>query len=144
MSSMSMTTLARLGLAVLAGLLPVVSGCGGNAEDDGQLLEGPEWTLVSGVEAPPDAWPTVAFDGELAGGFSGCNSYGGEYELDGDSIAIGEITATDMGCPGPEMETEQAYLSVFGDVDGWSIEDRELVLSSDGEEVLRYAAGAGR
>ena len=35
---------------------------------------------------------------------------------------------------------ENTYRSIFADVDGWAIEDGELILSSDGDEVLRYAA----
>jgi heat shock protein HslJ len=124
-----------------AGLLLIVSGCGGNDEDDGESLKGTEWTLVSGVDAPPDSAPTIAFDGELATGSSGCNYYGGEYEIDGDSIEIGGFDSTAMGCLRPELETaEETYHSVFDDVDGWAIEDRELILSSDGDEVLRFAA----
>ena len=134
-----------LGCAVvLAGLLLTVSGCGGNDEDDGESLKGTEWTLVSGVDAPPDAVPTVKFDGELATGFAGCNYYEGDYALDGDSIEIGGIASSAMACPRPEMETEETYLSVYVEVDGWSIEDSELVLSADGDEVLRYAAATDR
>jgi heat shock protein HslJ len=133
--------LALLTLLV-AGLLLIVTGCGGNDEDDGQSVEGTEWTLVSGVEAPPNAVPTVTFDGELVTGFAGCNDYRGEYEVEGDSMEIVGIAVTAMGCPGPEMQTEEAYFSVFDQVDGWSIADGELVLSSDGDEVLRYAVVA--
>jgi heat shock protein HslJ len=127
-----------------AGLLLIVSGCGGNDEDDGESLKGTDWTLVSGVDAPPAAVPTVKFDGELATGFAGCNYYEGDYALDGDSIEIGGIALSAMACPGPEMETEETYLSVYAEVDGWSIEDSELVLSADGDEVLRYAAATDR
>ena len=49
-----------------------------------------------------------------------------------------------MACPGPEMETEETYLSAYAEVDGWSIEDNELVLSADGDELLRYAAATDR
>jgi heat shock protein HslJ len=124
-----------------AGLLLIVSGCGGDDEGNGESLEGTEWTLVSGVDAPPDSAPIVAFDRELATGFSGCNYYGGAYEIDGDSIEIGEFDVTAMACLRPELEAaEETYYSVFDAVDGWSIEDGELVLSADGDEVLRYAA----
>jgi heat shock protein HslJ len=123
------------------GLLLTVSACGGNDENDGDSLRGTEWTLVSGVDVPPDSAPTIAFDGELATGFSGCNYYGGEYGIDGDSIEIGGFDSTAMGCLRPELETaEETYHSVFDGVDGWAIEDGELILSSDGEEVLRFAA----
>lgn len=123
-----------------AGLLLIVAGCGGDNEGNSESLEESEWTLVSGVDAPPNSAPTVAFDGELAAGFSGCNYYEGEYEIDGDSIEIGEFAVTAMACLRPESETaEETYHAVFDAVNGWSIEEGELVLSADGDEVLRYA-----
>lgn len=53
---------------------------------------------------------------------------------------------TAVGCPDREREeTEETYLSVFAQVNHWSIEgERELVLASDGDELLRYAAAIGR
>jgi heat shock protein HslJ len=138
-------TFTLLVAPLAVGLLLSVAGCGGNEADDGDSLKGTEWTLVSGVDAPPDSALTVAFDGELGTGFSGCNYYGGEYEIDGDSIEIGEGDTTAMGCLRPELEAaEETYYSVLYDADGWAIEDGELILSSDGDEVLRYAAATGR
>ena len=75
---MRLALLTLLVATLAAGLLLIVSGCGGNDEDDGRSLEGTEWTLVSGVEAPPNAVPTVTFDGKLVTGFAGCNDYRGE------------------------------------------------------------------
>jgi heat shock protein HslJ len=140
----------RLAFTLFVALLAVVlllsvSSCGGNDADDGDSLKGTEWTLVSGVDAPPDSSPTIGFDGDGATGFSGCNYYGGEYEIEGDSIEIGEVYTTAMGCLRPELETTEAtYYSVFDDVDGWAIEDGDLILSSDGDDVLRYVAATGR
>jgi heat shock protein HslJ len=139
------TVLSQLVVPALAGLLLATSGCGGGADEgDGTALEGTEWTLVAGVEGPPDAVPTVTFEDGRVSGSSGCNWYGGDYELEGDAIAISEIAVTAMGCPDPEMETEATYLAAFLDVDGWSLEDGELVLSAAGEEVLRYEPTGGR
>ena len=85
--------------------------------------------------ATRDAVPTVKFDGELATGFAGCNYYEGDYALDADSIEIGGIASSAMACPVPEMEAEETYFSVYAEVDGWSIEDGELVPSAGGDEV---------
>jgi heat shock protein HslJ len=134
-------------VALLAvGLLLTVAGCVGNDKDDGDSLEGTEWTLVSGVEAPPDAVLTLGFRRRDAGGWSGCNSFSIDYALDGDSITIGEeYTSTLAGCEDAELDTaESTYRSIFADVDAWAIEDGELILSSNGDEVLRYAAAIGR
>ena len=134
-------------VALLAVGLPLtVSGCGGNDEDDRESLEGTEWTLVSGVDVPPDAVPTLEFDSDVARGWAVCNDYGAPYELDGDSIEIGEIAMTAMGCGDRERERmEETYLSAFAEADHWSVEgERELVLASGGDELLRYAVAIGR
>ncbi|HXV33346.1 MAG TPA: META domain-containing protein [Gaiellaceae bacterium] len=130
----------RVFLALLA-VCALVSACGGDDDEaDAPPLEGTEWILVSGVDAPEDAVPTLTLEDGLAGGFSGCNTYRGPYELDGDSISLGPLAGTLIGCPGPEADTEAAYLAALEDVDGWAIEGGELVLSSGGDEALRFSA----
>ena len=137
-----MPSLARLGvLLVFFGSL--LAGCGGD-DDDGAAdpaLEGTEWTLVSGldVEMPDDAVPTLTLSDGSASGLGGCNTYTGDYQLDGDSLSIGPVAATMMACEEPKMAVEQAYLPALEAVDAWSIDSGELVLSSGGEETLRYS-----
>ncbi|HXV95864.1 MAG TPA: META domain-containing protein [Gaiellaceae bacterium] len=130
----------RLALPVLLAVA-ALAGCGGDDDSDSPALEGTEWTLVSGVDAPEDAVPTLTLEEGLAGGFSGCNTYRGPYELDGDSISLGPLAGTLIGCPGPEADTEAAYLAALEDVDAWAVDGGELVLSTGGDEVLRFSAG---
>jgi putative lipoprotein len=130
----------RLGvLLVVAALLQ--AGCGGDDEDGAApTLEGTEWTLVDGVDAPDDSVPTLTLADGSASGFGGCNTFNGGYELDGDSITIGPLAATLMACEDAKSAAEAAYLPALEAVDSWAIEDGELVLSTDGEETLRYGA----
>lgn len=130
----------RLGALLLLAAALVV-GCGGDDDSDAPPLKGSEWTLVSGVDAPDDAVPTLTLEEGTASGFSGCNQYGGPYELDGDSISFGPLAGTLMGCPEPQATTEASYLAALEGVDAWAFEDGELVLSTDGDEALRFSAG---
>ena len=136
-----MQALVRFGLVlVVAGAL--AAACGGDDDDaGGTALEGTEWTLVSGVEAPEDAVPTLTLADGSANGFGGCNTFGGSYELDGDSITIGPLASTMMACEEAKSASEAAYLPALEAADAWAVENGELVLSSDGEETLRYSAG---
>lgn len=116
------------------------AGCGGDDEADAPPLEGSAWSLASGVEAPADSTPTLTLEGGNASGFGGCNTFRGSYELDGDSISIGPLAATLMACEEPKMAAEGAYLPALEAADAWAVEDGELVLSTGGEETLRFSA----
>jgi putative lipoprotein len=134
---------ARLAL-VLASTALLAAACGGDDDDaaDAPPLEGTEWTLVSGVDAPEDAVPTLTLEEGNASGFGGCNRFRGGYELDGDSITLGPLASTMMACEEPKMATESAFLPALEAADSWAVDGGELVLSSGGEETLRSSAGA--
>ncbi|MGH3011180.1 MAG: META domain-containing protein [Gaiellaceae bacterium] len=83
----------------------------------------------------------LTLDESTASGFGGGNRFTGNYELDGDLMAIGPLAATRMACEEAKMAVEAAYLPALEGVDAWAIEDGELVLSANGEETLRYEAG---
>jgi heat shock protein HslJ len=135
--------LTRFGLLLaLAGTL-VAAGCGGDDDDaaEGPPLEGTEWTLVSGVDAPEDAMPTLTLEDGNASGFGGCNTFRGGYELEGKAITIGPLAGTLMACEEPKMAAESAYLPALEAAELWAVEGGELVLSSGGDETLRFSAG---
>ena len=122
-----------LAAAVLAG------GCGG--DEDGPPLEGTQWALASGVDVPDDADPpTLLLEEGNASGFGGCNTFAGGYELDGDSISIGPLAGTLMACEEPKMAVEGAYMPALEAADAWSVDGDELILSSGGEETLRFSS----
>jgi heat shock protein HslJ len=139
----------RLAVAPLAALLVLVAagGCGGDDEaaSDPSAVEGVPWVLVSGVDV--DGWeesaPSITFgeDG-TASGSSGCNQWGGSYTFDGDTLELGEIAMTSMGCPPPADEVERAYMEALQQANRWRVEDEELVLLDDDAELLRYGAAS--
>ncbi len=80
-----------------------------------------DWEMIEGqVEGQP--FPLVdgfritvnfAVDGTF-GGTAACNGYGGSYVADAEDLIIGEdVFATEMGCEGPVMDSEAAFLSVL-------------------------------
>jgi heat shock protein HslJ len=139
----------RLAVAPLAALLVLVAagGCGGDDEaaSDPSAVEGVPWVLVSGVDVDgwEDAPPSISFgeDG-TASGSSGCNQWGGSYTFDGDTLELGEIAMTSMGCPPPADEVERAYMDALQQANRWRLEEEELVLLDDDAELLRYGAAS--
>jgi heat shock protein HslJ len=91
------------------------------AEPD-QTLTGPfTWSLasfisgdtVSSVPAGINAAFTFADDGTFSANF-GCNSGGGTYAVDGDTITFSDVVMTKMACGGAAGQVESAVLSVIG------------------------------
>ena len=90
-----------------------------------------EWVLVElfGEPAPAGAGgrpATLIFeaDSSHAGGFAGCNRYGGSYTVTGDSLRFSPLIMTKMACS-----------------EGMTLEQR---LAEALDSTRRYELGAGR
>jgi heat shock protein HslJ len=108
------------------------------------ILLDTEWILVSmGGESPLEGSRiTLNFDQEGAGGYAGCNSYGGEYETaDGGALSLPEIWQTEMDCERSEvMEQESAYVQVLRTAAAYrATEDRLELTDASGADILIYA-----
>ena len=74
-------------------------------------------------------------------GSAGCNTYSATYETDGAKITIGDVSATEMACDGPDgiMEQEQAYLDALPLAARYRVEGAMLsLLKMDGTYVATY------
>ena len=74
------------------------------------------------------------------GAYSVCNSYAGEYKLEGSALEFGPTAATKMFCE-PVQALEDAYLKALAAVSSWRLADGELTLRGDGVE-LRFREAA--
>lgn len=103
-----------------------------------------EWTLVSYGDAvnPTPALPgvdtSIKFeDGQMSGNM-GCNGFGGEYELKGNTLTFGPVMSTLMFCEGIS-DQEQGVLSVFADGEKLTVTmegDVMTIASADGALVV--------
>ena len=82
---------------------------------------------------PGAADPDVG--GGDSGGTVGCNSFGADVEIDGDTVQV-DLAST-MGCPGPVQEFEERFISVFRGTLKAVVEER------DGSKTLRLTSGKG-
>jgi ABC-type amino acid transport substrate-binding protein/heat shock protein HslJ len=112
-------------------------------------LEGTSWQLQFYFNGSAEVAPlegsviSASFlaDGQLAG-FAGCNVYGAEYLLSGDTIAINSITASRKTCTEPAgvAEQEAEYLAILGSAATFQIADGQLTISDgSGQPILGYA-----
>jgi heat shock protein HslJ len=121
------------------------AGCGEDGGADASQLEDTPWVLTSGAEItlPATVAPSALFSAGEVSGSTSCNQYSGPYELDGDSLDIGQLTMTLIACVPPRDAIERAYMRALGQVARWAVDGEELVLSDEDEgELLRYAAGS--
>ena len=79
------------------------------------------WTVVSvlyddairSVMAGTDLTADFSADGTISGS-TGCNSFRGDYTLEGKKLDVGPLTATEKGCPTAEASRQEAgYLAAL-------------------------------
>jgi heat shock protein HslJ len=131
-----MSRTLALALALALGL----TACGNGDRGAEPVDPSGGWQLVSGSFQntpinPISTHPaTLEFEDGMLGGTSACNSYGGDYTLDGAQLSVGEIAMTEMACfPQEVMDLESIFLSAITAVDTMSLDGENLVLS--GEEA---------
>lgn len=128
-------------LFLLSGIM--LTACSGSASNP---LIG-TWKLVSygspenPAPAAPDVDTTITFkeDGKVEGNV-GCNGFGGDYTVDGDTITFGPIVSTLMFCDGPVGDQETTILNVFAETVSFVMEgDTVTITSADGSAVVVLA-----
>jgi heat shock protein HslJ len=112
--------------------------------------EGNLWGLDSYVNADGDSVDaldalagsevTLEFIGDRFVGDAGCNSYGGSYSVDGESLEMSGAVSTMMACADDDvMSQETAFLSALSGVASYQIADDQLqLLNADGATVVTF------
>ena len=137
-------------LAVLTLLTLTVSTQSQTRRDlstDQRVLTGTEWRLLSfgpaGAEASLVAGTTVTVkfgeDGR-ASGSTGCNSYGGTYQVRGDNISFGRLISTRRACLDQNAnQQEQRFLSALEAANRFRLSSNRLTIFSDrGRNALNF------
>lgn len=139
-------------LLPLAACVPIRSGTippaasptpGSTAAD----LANTSWQLVSfgptGALIPMIAGSTISLafsaDGQATGN-GGCNTYGGSYTVQGDTLVFGEIVSTLMACADQTVtDQEQQYLQALHTANRFEITADTLTIEYDnGSSVLNF------
>lgn len=116
--------------------------------DEGDPLANTSWQLTAfgsaGAETPvvPDSTVTLEFSADgTAGGNTGCNSYGGDYTVEDDTLSFGEMVSTLMACADEAvMAQEQAYLQALQSAARFEVAADQLTIWYDeGNSQLNFA-----
>jgi len=130
-------------LWIVCCLVFLLSACIDGHSTGGAILEGSVWVLtdLNGSEPLEGQHPTLEFKAGQISGNTGCNHYGGSYQVEGDSIHFEGIYSTEMACPSPEgiMEQEQVYLDLLRMVNRFELENGELILLVDQGPIMRLS-----
>lgn len=124
---------------LLIALVILLSACSGGSVS----LEG-EWTLISygdssnPTSALPNVETSINFDADnQVGGNVGCNSFGGEYKLNGKQVTFSGIFSTLMFCEGT-MDQETVFLNILSEQSlNFELSGNQLTLTSqNGSSVI--------
>ena len=112
---------------------------GRNMSTDQRVLAGTDWRLVSlgpaGGEVGLVAGTTVTLkfgeDGR-ASGSTGCNSYGGTYQVRGATISFGRLVSTRRACLDQNAnQQEQRFLAALESANRFRLSSNRLTILSD-------------
>ncbi|MFN8445881.1 MAG: META domain-containing protein [Caldilineaceae bacterium] len=150
-----LTFLLMLGLTGCSPILPgnTLEPTAASTPSTGEanVLAGTQWQLttldVSGNVTPVASGSDVTLkfsnDGQATGN-AGCNSYGGSYRVDNDSITFGDMVSTKMACTDSTLMTqEQQVLQALGSADLFEVRGDQLIIWYDnGSNRLNFTASS--
>ena len=127
----------KLKIITLITLVSILLSACANA--DSLSLNGTSWQLVAIGKQQPISGSTITltFEDGRVNGNSGCNSFGGEYQLKGDTVQFGMLMSTMMACADSAMmDQESAFMQFLGDAQRLEIVDGQLqIYRSDGDAL---------
>lgn len=94
------------------------------------------WDLVN-MAGKPVSGITITFDAEKIRGSAGCNSYFGEFTLEGDRFTVGMLGATAMYCEDEErMQHESEFLIALSAAEQISVTTDQIIIHSTSGELV--------
>lgn len=81
---------------------------------------------------------TLSFANGTVSGSAGCNGFRGPYKVQGERIAIGQLSTTRKACPGDGvMKQEANFVAALQNAATWKVERGQLTLfGADGDRLV--------
>lgn len=122
--------------------LRLVRASGGTVPSPPTALQGTSWRLeeIDGRPVLDQVEATLEFlDSARVAGSASCNRFFGSVQISGDSIAFGQMGATQMACEDEVSRQETAYLQALETAERFERDDTTLTIYSRGmERPLRF------
>ncbi len=123
-------------------LTVILAACTASDAPASPSLVGSNWTLETLAGAPLGdvrRAPTIHFRSDTeVGGYGGCNSWGGSYQLKGDTIQFGDMRSTLMACE-QGMDVEGRFHAMLKQVRTIGVGGGTLVFKdAAGVELARF------
>lgn len=138
MNNKTLSALRATSFLLLAALL---AGCASQA---GPELNSSRWNVVELNGHAPVARSSLTIgleDGNVGGG-SGCNTYGGRYDVEGSSIVISDLVSTLMACSDPLNAQEGEFLRALSEAATYEITGGRLIFKDgSGLTILVFEPG---
>ena len=109
---------------------------------DSVSLEGTSWRLVTlgNLQPVEGSTITISFEDGQVSGSSGCNSYGGEYQVIGEKLEIGVLMSTLMACADPAMmDQESSYMKMLENAQNVKVVNNQLQIFGSGSEAMTFS-----
>lgn len=109
-----------------------------------QIIQSNTWVLqdengnIKGFNGKDVTMKFNQDEGLKATGFAGCNNYFSNVKLEPTGISFSQAGSTLMACP--EIESEQAFLSLLTQVNGYEVVGSELRLYQNKILLFRFKA----
>lgn len=66
---------------------------------------------------------------------AGCNHFGAKARITADTLLVGQVVGTEIGCPDDLQEQDEWVIDFFDSDPIWRLSDERLVLTSDGSVI---------
>jgi len=123
-------------------LVILLSSCKGKEPKIEAQLQGKAWALSAYTNTQPIVGhhPSLEFDAGQISGTTGCNHYGGTYQIEGDAIRFEGIFSTEMACLEPTglMEQERIYLDLLRVVDQVELNEDVLTFYAESNPIMVF------
>ncbi len=130
-------------ILLFCSLILLFSACTPQSSITEADLEGVTWVLTAYNDSRPieGREPIIEFAQGQVSGTTGCNHYGGSYQINGNEIRFSDLFNTEMACLDPTgiMEQEQTYLELLRAAERFELLDGVLTMITNAQQTLVFA-----